>query len=289
MALCFAILNDLITSPEAFFKRMGHWIGGPGVENYNKGFSGHFNLFVGTLKLFVGALGWPLSVAVIAAVTYGLFRFRFSMAITVLPLIVYYVVIIMSTRLSMPRYYIPGFVGLMVLVGKAAADFWRWPRIAAWIRMPVILVLFGASLLYCIGLDLALVHDSRYQAEKFLTTHLKPTQGVIALSLPAYAPRLENFKSAYVRIKDRNRQGLEELKPYADFIVLSSIECGMCFDAEFLKSLLSGDYGYEVVAKFNHNYRYPTKTIYSFIGWPFISDGFVDPEITIMERTSAPK
>lgn len=287
MAFCFALLNDLLTTPAGFFKRMDFWFG-TGVAGYNKSFSGYWPFLQITWRIIYCSLGWPLFIAVIVSTVYCIIRYRWKSAFGILPVVVFYMIIIVPVRLSIPRYFIPGFVGLMLLVGKGSSDWLRWKKLPIVARIVPLLFVYTLSLLYCIGLDMELVDETRYRAERWLRGNVNPDDRVIALTGIAYAPRLQmvGCKYEFAAPRPKNEEFLKRIRPYADYLVLCEKEFKMpkAFDQDFLKALLAGSRGYKEVARFSDRYLYPEKTVFGFAGWPFEHVSMFSPEIIILKR-----
>jgi len=283
-AFCFALLNDLLTTPQAFFNRMNFWFK-VGIDSYTRDFPGQWSLFKRTCEVFYYSLGWPLFATVIASTFYCIIRFRWKSAFGILPIIAFYIVVTIKARLSIPRYFIPGFIGLMLLVGKACTDWLRWRKPPMAVRVFPLAFVYILSLLYCVGLDLELVEDARYKAEQWLSDHVTRNDGVVAISIPTYAPRVQLLDckySGFLRIKPEYDERLQQIRPHANYIVLGEKEASG-FDPEFLKELLAGSKGYKEVARFSNKYLYPKKTVFGFAGWP-IKRMSVSPEIIIFKR-----
>jgi hypothetical protein len=286
-AFCFALLNDLLTTPRAFFERMNFWFE-VGVAEYNKAIIGYWPVLSATGDAMYYSLGWPLLAVIIASAIYCILRFRWKSAFALLPLIVFYVVVILRTRLGISRYFIPGFVGLMLLVGKGCSDWLRWRSIPLIVRILPLAFVYIFSLLYCVGLDLEMLDDSRYGAEQWLVAHVSPGDTVAALSQPAYAPRVQLLGCKYDFITERpkNDELLQKIRPYTDYLVLTEAEFSMpvVFDQQFLKELLAGTKGYEQVACFSNKYLYPKKTVFGFAGWPLKHSTEISPGIIILKK-----
>ena len=95
-AFCFALLNDLLTTPEAFFRRMDFWFE-VSVPGYNKGFTGYWPFMLRVCRVFYYSLGWPLFAVIIASTIYCIIKFRWKSAFGILPMVIFYIVVIMKT------------------------------------------------------------------------------------------------------------------------------------------------------------------------------------------------
>lgn len=285
--LCFAFLEDLLTAPASFFKRLDFWFK-VGVDRYNMGFSGYWLFLWKTGRTFCYSLGWPLLTAVVASMVYCIFRYKWKSAYGILPILVFYVVVILRTRLNIPRYFIPGFTGLALLAGKGLSDFLRWKILPRLIRILAVGFVYVLSLLYCIGLDLELINDSRYDAEAWLLKHITRRDVVAVLSAPSYAPRIHTLGCGYryVSARPKTAELLKKIRPHANYLILPEKEYTMkkVFDQDFLRELVGGKHGYHEVARFSNKYLYPQKTVFGIAGWPLERYNVISPEVIILKR-----
>ena len=286
-ALVFALLNDLLTTPSAFFERMGHWIGGPGTLDYRRGETGQFHLLQHAYRHLYVAMGWPLLLATLLSAAYCVAKYRWKAAFAIAPVIAFYVIVVGYTRLTVPRYYLPGIAAAVLVTGKALADWLRWAKLPRAVRVAPFAFAYGASLLYCVGVDMELLHDPRYEAERWLARAVTPQDTVVALGPPNYMPRLHLLGSRHAYIyKPKDRNMLRQLRPHATYLVLGGkiFTDTQRFEPELLKGLLDESLGYTVVARFRRRYLWPRKTILGFAGWPRRWSRFLAPEIIILKR-----
>ena len=285
-AFVFALLNDLLTSPQAFFKRMDFWFK-VGVSGYNVGITLPM-VFHRTGEVLYYSFGWPLLILIIASSVYCVVKSKWKSAFGLLPTVIFFVVVILRTRLSIPRYFIPGYVCLMLLLGKGCCDLLRFKKLPLAARILPIAAVYVLSALYCIGIDLEMIDDTRYRAEKWLKAQVAPDDMVVALSQQAYAPRVQMLgcKYAFINERPKNDAMLRKIGPIANYLVLTEKEFTMpvAFDQEFLKELLAGSKGYKEVARFTNQYLYPKKTVFGFAGWPMVLTKTISPEIIILKK-----
>lgn len=285
-ASVFALLNDLLTTPQAFFKRMDFWFK-VGVSGYNKGITLPM-VFHRTGEVLYYSFGWPLLILIIASSVYCVVKLKWKSAFGLLPIVIFFFVVILKTRLSIPRYFIPGFAGLVLLLGKGCSDWLKWKKLPLAVKAVPLALVFILSLLYCIGLDLELKYDSRHRAEDWLKGQVNQNDGVVAMSQAAYAPRIQMLgcQSAFISDRPKNEALLKRIGPGATYLVLTEKEFSMpvAFDQDFLKELLAGSKGYKEVARFSNKYLYPKKTIFGFAGWPQERINVFSPEVIILKK-----
>ncbi len=284
----YALLQNVLTYPYAFMERMSHWIGGPGVTNYNKGFRGQLPLLWQSCWTLYGSFGWPMLAIIIISLPYCIIRYPWISGLMTIPLIIFYLLVVMNVRMSAPRYFMPGFVGLALLTGKGCADWLRWQKLPLILRIFPLAFVYILSLLYCVGLDLEMVGETRYRAQEWLTSHVGRNDCVIALSSPTYAPRIETIgcKYYFIGARPKTEEVLKKIRPYADYLVLGECEYSMTgtFEQDFLKALLEGKRGYKEVARFSHKYLYPKRTVFGFAGRPIGRTPAISPEIIILRK-----
>lgn len=286
--LVFSFLNDLFTQPMSFVNRMRFWVGGPGVVNFNQGFAGHGNLLLRTFNEICYSMGWPMFLAIILSLVYCIYRYRWKSVFGFMPIVFFYLVIIINIKFSIARFFIPGFACLVLLVGKCFADLSRSKKTPKILLAFPVLFVYLSSFLYCLGLDLEMIDDPRYRAEEWLSKNVNKSSLVAGMAPEWYLPRLSYAKSGHFYFRDRpkNEAKLKSIINDVDYLVLSEIELNnpKAFSREFSAKLLSGKAGYRKVASFKNKFLYPQKTIFSFPGWPLERNHFVGPEITIMKR-----
>jgi len=289
----FALLNDLLTSTDAFFDRMSHWIGGSGTTHYQKRFAGHWLLLVKTCKNFHYSLGSPLLAMTAVSIIYCIVKYTLKAVFCLIPLVAFYLIVITYTHFSYPRFFLPALPLLAFLVGKTIADFTKSPKIPKIIKILIPVFIYSASLLYCIGIDMEMANDSRYRAEDWLRKNVETNEVIIALAGANYSPRLHqlNYRYGFIEKRPKNEQMISKIRPYADYLVLSQKEyqISSAFDRQFLEKLLSGSMGYHRVATFSNLYHYPRKTIFGFAGWPRKIHSVVSPTIIILRKNGDSK
>ena len=188
-----------------------------------------------------------------------------------------------------PRYFIPVFPCLVLLVGKSFADFLRYKKIPILLRLVPILAVYVFSILYCIGLDLEMRNDSRYDAENWFVKNVSPKTHVGVLCNVRWGPRLYVLgHNCSFRIPlGKTNIGEEVLKQkpsYPRYLILLEDRLSK-FNSDFLESIFDGSLGYKRVAGFENKYLYPKKTIFGVAGWPVSKIHFVSPTVGIYERS----
>jgi 4-amino-4-deoxy-L-arabinose transferase-like glycosyltransferase len=285
-AVAFVLMNDLLTEPQAFAKRMDFWFE-TGIKGYNEGIT-YLSVLTQTVRVLWYSFGWPMLAAIVASAVYCALKYRRQSLWALAPLVVFFVVIILRTRLSIDRYYIPAAAGLAILTGKGCADFLRWSRLRAAARVAPVAVMYLLSMMHCAALDMEMVNDSRYDAENWLRQRVTAKTMVVALSEPAYAPRVHMLGCRYGFIDTRPKDAkmIASLRLMADYIVLNEKEytIASAFSPEFLEGLLAGKKGYEEVARFSNKYLCSKDSVLGIPGWPFGPTTIVSSDTIILRR-----
>jgi hypothetical protein len=287
--LCFALLSGLLTHPDVFFKRMDWWFK-VGVGEYNKGFTGYGPFLLQTVKTLWLSIGFPLTLAAAVSAVYCAVRYRWKSVFGIIPLLVFYVLIILRTRLCIPRYFIPGFVGLTMLIGKGCSDLLAAKKIPKIIAIAVIILLFAPSILYCVALDAELLTDSRYRAEKWFVENVDKNAHIATLSGIDRAPRLHMHGfSRFEKRWEKPNQTIRLLTkpPAPQYIIMTEPAYKRAsFDPNFTKAIFDGSLGYSKVAHFDNLFLYPKRNILGLAGWPMKKQTYLSPEITVLKSNS---
>jgi len=287
---CYAMLNDILTYPMAFIKRIGFWFGGLKTGEWDKDYHGQLSLLWSSCVQLYFCFGWPLLALFLVSMGYCFKKFRYQALFAAMPLIFFYL-LVMKMRFVYPRYFIPAFPCLVLVAGKGCADFLRWRKIPAIIRAAPIIVVYLLSLLYCIGLDLELLGDSRYDAEKWLTKNVSRNEHIAIITNIRWAPRVQltsldySFRIPGPYVKEPITASILMQKPVPQYVVLNENYLGS-FTPAFHKAFLDGSLGYEQVARFENKYLYPKKTIFGLAGWPTSKSCFISPTVIVYKKTN---
>jgi len=190
---------------------------------------------------------------------------------------------------SYPRFFLASLPAFSLFTGKAFADWLGLRKVPAVVRAAPVIFVYGASVLYCIGIDLEMVTDSRYAAERWFAKNVDRRTHVAAISPVTYAPRLflEGFPISFRCRWDRDttEEVLREKPAYPEYIIMTEKwYTGSRFDRDFRKAIFDGSLGYEQVAAFENKYLWPKKTIFGFAGWPIARYNLVSPKIMVLRK-----
>ncbi len=284
----FALLNGIFTSPSAFVQRMKHWIGGPGTTDYTGNYRGQWPLLVEAFYKLWYSLGWPFLLAIILSLVYSIYRIRWKTGFAVMPLFCFYLVVVINVHQVQPRYLIPGFTGLVLLLGISSGNFLRWRKIPWLIRVVLVGTIYGLSCLYCIGLELEMAEDSRIQVEKWFEQNVNRRSPIVAVCPVTYAPRLHmlGFHCDFRWSPMPTTEQVLYEKPIPEYVIMSEkwYTDGRVCDRKFIARVFKEELGYKKVAYFSNKYLYPKKTIFGIAGWPLRKDQVISPDIYVFRN-----
>jgi len=284
----FSLVNDLWTGWEPFLVRLGHWVDGPGVSDFNQRFAGQGPLLLKSfLNVWVG-LGWPLLAAGCVSLFYCAARAPRVAAFGALPCLSFYVLIIAKTGLSYPRFFLPAYVTLALITGTACAAWLRAGALPRLARRGLPAAVAALSLLYCLGVGLEMRDDTRYRVEDWFRLNVPEGARVAVLGPPAVSPRLQRLGyDVQWRFGRPTRARLLEAAPHPDWLILSEkyFTHAELFDPKFLDALLAGKAGYTVEAVFRKRWLPPAGGPFALAGsgQPWMDQ--VSPIIYVLKRS----
>ncbi|MCE5185644.1 MAG: glycosyltransferase family 39 protein [Planctomycetaceae bacterium] len=287
----FALLQNIIPWPMAYWERMGVWVGGRGVKDFNQEFAGYLPQLVGTLRQFYCAIGWPLIAMIVVSLAVTMRKhLLFNTLAIVFPLVFFYVAVSMQIKMSYIRYYLP-IMGLFYLpVGFAAAQVWQ-QRSRLWSRAALGAGAAGliCSALYCAALVFELARDSRTRTAEWFVQNVSRETPVLSCIRRPYGPKLNRY--GYKVIENWSVPSLQQmlaeqnkLPPY----IITSDEWLNLQTPEALglrKALASNQMQYERSAAFRHTrVLNPKKNWMSLACWPIMPAEGVSPEIQVWKK-----
>lgn len=290
----YALLQGIFTSPGAFSERMSVWIGGRGVVDYNKGFTGQLPLLWQACQMLYGSLGWALLAAIVLSLVSCGIRHPWKSAFLIVPFLAFYVIVVMNIKMVHPRYFLPAYAGFAILVGKGCADLLRYRKVhPAW-RIPAVLLVYVLSFVYCVGLDLEMLNDSRRQTERWFSDNVdrKAVVAVVIRNI-CYAPRLyaQGFHFFVCPWKvPADNSDFSRLPSYPEYIIITEprLTPNETPTRDFRQALLSGQVNYDEAARFWSRHFYPPKhTALSIAGWPLDRRQWLywmSPEIIVFKK-----
>lgn len=290
--LSYALLQDILTSPNAFARRMSHWVGGHGVTNFNKGFKGQLPLFVGSCRHVYTSLGWPFLITAIVSLLYLISKKPWLVGFALIPLLVFYVTVVINVKMSCPRYFLPGFIGIAFIIGYGNSVFWKIKKYLQPVGIILIVTIYILSFLYCVGLDLEMADDPRERTEKWFVENVSRDKTIAGPICRNYSPRLhfQGFRFIspwYVKQKNGNFI-FRDACP--DYIVTSKHwALNNPVTKSFQNALEEKRLNYSLVADFRNKYLYTSKiTPFNLAGWPRNIFPWTSEQIKVFTKITKP-
>jgi hypothetical protein len=226
MLITVALVNNALANPDGFANRLRYLSGRPVPGVAARLAPVEFGVFKGLSKEWHYArqltdgvesgFGLPLVLLAVAGCLYVVARRRRAAAYLLIPAAVQYYLSLRTLDLITLRYTLPFLVigGLCAgAVGVAVGRSWRVGAVA-------VAIVCALGLARAVELDLLLQHDSRYQAERWLSSHAAGASSIETYQKAAYLPRLSGFEHREVPLAQRTLEGIEQRRP--DFIIISS-------------------------------------------------------------------
>ncbi len=291
--LLYALLQDILTCPRAFADRMSIWIGGRGVVDYNKDFKGQLPLLWEACRMLYGSLGWPLLTMIVLSLVYCAIKYPWRSALAIIPVVAFYVIVVVNIQMVQRRYFLPAFPGFALLAGKACSDWLKYKKIHIAFRACPIALAFALSLLYCTGVDLEMASDTRVRTEQWFYENVRPGSLVGAgIYNKVYAPRLHH--NGYRLIcpwqgpSNEGTAAASAAEP--EYLIMTPDQPRTKGRAQdiFREKLAGGELDYELAASFKPKYLYPARTIFGFAAWPILTEPlkhpFISPEMWVFKK-----
>ncbi len=161
--------------------------------------AGHLRLLGLGLAHLRFSLGWPFFLAVVAGLLWALRHWRHErrrLALLV-PVVSYWLLLIMPIRQVMDRYLLPVAVTLVLFGAPVVARLWHLRRFR-WVGRALVTVAFGYTFATAASIDGLMLTDTRYAAERWMTTRVARGARVVAIGHRTYHPRLHDFDAHYL-------------------------------------------------------------------------------------------
>lgn len=144
------------------------------VRTYPRTLAGSMEFVARIVTLVANCMSWPgLVLGVVGAITLGVQRRRD--AIVALSALGYLVVLFLSARVAMLRYFMPAAFVLSIYAGRALVIAWK-SRLP-WLRWGAVALASASTLTLCawdIDLTDGMLRDARYEAATWIATNAKP-------------------------------------------------------------------------------------------------------------------
>jgi Dolichyl-phosphate-mannose-protein mannosyltransferase len=253
-AALFTLCQNLVFNPGGFREHV-RFITGPGsaaYRVYEPTLGGHLALLGQTVRLIAISMGWPLFLVGVCGVALAMAdTHRRRMAVWLLvPIASYYLGFIDVILYNYDRFVLP-MCFVLAIFGGLALDWLLSARsLARGLRAVVVAGAFAYSLLYAGTVDMLMIEDSRYDAERWMDAHARRTDPVAISGLHEYLPRLDEFPLEEISSIERLRREQPE------YVVLN-VDYARAVPPEtawgqMIGALNDDSAGYRRVARFRH-------------------------------------
>lgn len=248
--------------------------------------AGHLRLLGRALDQIRFSLGWPLLAVCVLGLGQALVAKKrngplFSLLLFFLSFEIFLLHVVMY---NYARFYLPGCLVLSFFGGRFVASLFRaGGRIGILSRAAVtVVVLYSAFAAF--SLDLLMIKDSRYEAERWIRENIPDGATVGLAVLPVYGPRTHGFHVLKIRHPFVN---LRQLPYQPDYLILTTEWSRRFVSLSEMKTRLREDYlereGYRIV------FRYRTQFSWLPIDHRKVIEQIntINPEVIILKKRGA--
>jgi hypothetical protein len=254
----FVLCHNLLFNTDGFMAHL-RFITGPGSEAYRvypPTVAGYLALLRTTAHLVEISMGWPLFVAGTMGLALAIAtpRLRRVTIWLVVPIASYYLGFINVILYNYDRFVLPMCFVLAIFGGLAGDRLLASGRAGGWARA-ALAGAFVYTLLYAGTVDVLMMEDSRYTAERWMSGHIGPRDLVALSGLHEYLPRVEAYHTEDISTVAELRQERPE------YVVLNA-DYGHAVPAEtewgqMIAGLERDTLGYHLVGRFRHPSPWP--------------------------------
>ncbi len=292
----YALITDLAWNTEAYMNRMRYWLAPSENTLHAKQFryDSQIKLFFAALRYAASAVGWPMLIAMGISICYVVCK-RTKLALTLLtPAIGYYIIVILPINFVYARFLLPPLLIASICLGIPITKLLNNTNLAFSIRATVLAVIFLPTLGYSIAVDAEMITDSRYKAEQWFELHVSTTSSVGAFSMDdtlklrsQYLPRLHELGYATYPVVMLPESFVQAQPSY---LVLTeyNYEDFEKQQRSCMRSLLLGDFGYDIVEQFERHYLGDRSSWLSLAsrGTPLL--GKISPTLIVLQHRDRP-
>ena len=197
---------------------------GPLRENYQlypHTLSGHLSVLGRGLDQVRFSMGWPLFGLSIAGILAALASkprnlHLLSLLLFALSTEIFFIHVIMY---NYARFYLPACIILSFFGGQFLSSLLRSPSRFDTLVRAAVMAIFAYSFIYAFSVDLLMIKDSRYAAEKWIKKNI-PAHAKVGMGVwPVYGPRLGGINRF---IMDSPFMDLRKLSSQPDYIILTT-------------------------------------------------------------------
>jgi len=196
--LLFVIVQNIFFNAPGFIMHF-KLIFGPlskDYQVYERSFSGYMDLLWQTLRQIQFSLGWPLFLLSALGLLISLFQKKKNLillSLLVFP-VSYYLFYISIILYNYDRFNIPVCIVLSFFGGKCLSDWIGDKQKFFKLKILLLATVFAYTFFYSFSVDLMMVKDSRYPAEKWIKENIDREAVIAVATHQEYAPRLAGYK-----------------------------------------------------------------------------------------------
>jgi 4-amino-4-deoxy-L-arabinose transferase-like glycosyltransferase len=254
--VAFALAFNLPANWQGFQRHLNTLTGAGAAaeeaQEYPATVAGHFANLTQNVRHLAFCQGWPLFAVCAAGAAMALARWREPRARRLLALLLlgvsYIATFLAPILFSRDRYTLP-LALLLAPCGGALLErlFTTARRPARALLAAALLAAFAWSALRAVSVNRRMTHDSRYQAEPWLSAH--PGRA-IAIGRPKHVPRIDRVDWRKV-LRAQNARHVGRALRNADYVVINVTDLRTPAEHRLYEQLLSGELGYRQAALFH--------------------------------------
>lgn len=195
-AVLFAAIQNVLFDWSGFMSHIQFITGSGSVpfRVFEPTLAGRWRLFLLTLHLTEQALGWPFTIAVLAGLIFAFAnaKTRRTAAWLIVPIVSYYLTFIDVIVYNYDRFMLPVCL-VLAIFGGLAIEAITAPRDKRGWRLAAAAAVYGYTLLYAGTVDYLMIHDSRYEVDRWLKARVGPSQVVGTTGQREYIPTLNGL------------------------------------------------------------------------------------------------
>lgn len=283
--LPYAFLYGIWHDPSAYVARMKYWLDPPAhtLHAQQLRYDGQIELIWACIRYGAGAVGWPMLVAMFAAAIYALRRRRSTALALLLPIVGYYLVVIVSIRFVYSRFLFAPLAAGGLLLGLALSDLARRLPRSTGVRFTLTAGVFLPTVMYAWSMNAEMLTDSRYRAEAWFRQNVPLSATVGAFSNPQYLPRFQDMGYATFHVT-MTRESFD--RPQPDYLILTSYNYEDFDDDErsVMRDLTGETLGYTRVTEFDGRFLGTARSLIGIAGWGAPVPGKISPTLVVLRR-----
>jgi hypothetical protein len=255
--LAVLVLMDVPFNPSGFLLHV-QLITGAESRNfrmYSRTIGGTGRMLADGVRLLGTSMSWPLLIAAAAAAAMVLRRRNLPGMLLLVAALSYVVTFLWIVLYQYDRFWLGVVVALAPVTGWWLDTFTAPGRSLRIVRLSAAAVMFTYAIGRCAALDVLMLRDSRYVAERRLRAEAKPGEGVTAIGQRFNLPRPEIVP--WTEIRARPGEFEQQSRPLIVVNVAHGLRRGEGFDDALIRTLLPSDPRYVLLGAFRSKVPFP--------------------------------